>query len=223
MPDRVLGGAGLRARLRAVRGDAGLTLTELLVSMIVFAVAMVMITSATIIVMNTTGDARAQAQTVTELRQSVAVIDRQVRSGNVLYSPANEPALLSSCTADGTTGGSCMRILTQANGTEKCVQWQVLADPTDDGILRMRSWAPDWQTTGDLTGWSTVARGLRADAGAPFTLLGASTPYKERALKLRVVGIDGRSGKDVTVESTLTGRNTSYGYDAGQCTPVPPE
>lgn len=215
-------------RIRRVRdlgrNDQGMTLTEMLVSMIVFAIAMAMITSATILVMRTTDDAQQSAQTVTELRQAVAVIDRQVRSGNVLFSPANEPGYVASCQAVGTNAGTCMRIFTQANGTEKCVQWQVLDDGSgrSRALLRMRSWALDWQTGGQVSDWKTVARDLRLGTTAPFTLLGASTPYKERALQLHVVGVDERSGREQAVDSTLTGRNTSYGYDSGQCTPVPP-
>jgi hypothetical protein len=87
----------------------------------------------------------------------------------------------------------------------------------------MRSWEIDWQTGGAVSSWAVAARDLRLSTTAPpFTLLGASTPYKERALQLHVIGVDGRNGKDVVVDTTLTGRNTSYGYDAGQCTPVPP-
>ncbi|KQS97205.1 PulJ/GspJ family protein [Cellulomonas sp. Leaf395] len=204
--------------------DSGMTLVEMLVSMIVFGIAMVMITSATILVMNMANDAQQSAQTVTELRQAVAVIDRQVRSGNVLFSPANE-TIPSSCQAYGTSAGSCMRIFTQSNGSEKCVQWQLLDDGsgTSTGTLRMRSWALDYLTSGDITPWSVVARDLRTSSTtAPFTLLGASTPYKERALQLHIVGIDERNGKEQAVDTTLTGRNTSYGYDSGQCTPVPP-
>ncbi|MDC7120797.1 type II secretion system GspH family protein [Cellulomonas fimi] len=213
-----------RLRARDAR-DAGMTLVEMLVSMIVFGLAMVMVASATILVMRTTDEARQSAATVTELRQAVAVIDRQVRSGNVLFSPANEPGFVASCQAVGSNAGTCMRIFTQSNGNEKCVQWQILDDGSGTGLaeLRMRSWAVDWQLGGAVSDWSTVARDLRlTTAPAPFTLLGAATPYKERALQLHVVGVDERSGKDVPVDTTLTGRNTSYGYDSGQCTPVPP-
>ncbi|AEE46129.1 PulJ/GspJ family protein [Cellulomonas fimi] len=219
----------MRDVLRQVRDprtrEEGMTLTEMLVSMIVFAIAMVMVASAAILVMRTTDEARQSAATVTELRQAVAVIDRQVRSGNVLFSPANEPGFVASCQAVGSNAGTCMRIFTQSNGDEKCVQWQVVDDGTGAGlaILRMRSWEVDWQTGGVVSAWSTVARDLRLTSSAPpFTLLGAATPYKERALQLHVVAVDERSGKDVAVDSTLTGRNTSYGYDSGQCTPVPP-
>lgn len=57
---------------------------------------------------------------------------------------------------------------------------------------------------------------------APFTLLGASTPYNERSLRVHLQTLDKRRDEPISITSTLTGRNTSYGYDSGECLPVPP-
>jgi hypothetical protein len=159
-----------------------------------------------------------------QLRLAIAQIDRQVRSGNVLFSPALE-ATPSSCTGDAATNsGTCMRVFTQSNGDEKCVQWQIIVDPTDptSRVLRTRSWASNWQTSGNLTPWSTVARGLRLSSLNPFTLQGASTPYKERLLDVRLEAYDTRRKTSIVEQSSMSGRNTSYGYASSQCDPVPP-
>lgn len=213
----------VKNRLRG-RDEQGFTLIELLVVMIVLGLAIAIVFSTLIKTQRLTRDIASTADSASEARAALADIDRQVRSGNVLYSPANEPAELASCTASGTNAGSCMRVYTQANGAERCVQWQVIADGAHPGsnLLRTRSWSPDWQTDGLFTSWKTVARGLSPIAStAPFTLVTTSN-YASRLLDIRIEAVDKRRGTGTTViSSSLAGRNTNYGYDPGQCRPEP--
>lgn len=215
----------LRARCSAVRDeDRGFTLVELLIAMTVFGVAMTMVYQAMIRVQTYTRDTQGSADANSELRQAVAQIDRQVRSGNVLYSPANETSP-ATCTASGTDAGTCMRVYTQANGLERCVQWQVMNDSAAPGtqLLRSRSWSPNWVTDGNFTGWVTQARGLfGTPSAAPFTLQGAATSYSSRYLTVRFEAKDQRRPKASVITSSLAGRNTNYGYDGGLCSPAPP-
>jgi prepilin-type N-terminal cleavage/methylation domain-containing protein len=215
----------LLTRTRDEREDEGFTLIETLVAMIVFAIAIAMVTTAMIKVQKYTANVQGSADANFELRQAVAIIDRQVRSGNVLYSPANETTP-STCTASGTSAGTCMRVYTQANGAQRCVQWQVIADPARPGTqkLRSRSWSPDWQTDGAYTGWETDARNLiAAPSTAPFTLQGAVNAYSQRYLVIRFEAKDPRRGNaPAVITDALAGRNTNYGYDSGLCSPAPP-
>jgi prepilin-type N-terminal cleavage/methylation domain-containing protein len=221
-------------RARARDDDRGLTLTELLVAMAIFSGAVALAFSAVITIMRMSTEAQRSADAAAELRVAIAQIDRQVRSGNVLFSPANETT--TGCSAVGAFAGTCMRIYTQSNGEQRCVQWQVVEDDSPDAtegtyVLRSRSWDPDWASgTGEVTEWGVVARGLHYEHGtteAPFTLsaaLDVGTPvtaYGERMLVLHLESLDTRSGKAVAIESSITGRNTSYGYSGGQCSPVP--
>ncbi|CAN5115635.1 hypothetical protein BH11ACT1_BH11ACT1_13700 [soil metagenome] len=220
-------------RARADRdGDRGTTLIELLVSMGIFSLCMTVVFGAVILVMRKSLDVQKSADAASELRLALAQIDRQVRSGNVLFSPADEASYVGTCVGDAATNsGTCMRIFTQSNGSEKCVQWQLIDDAAHPGtlLLRTRSWATTWVTTGDLTGWATVARGLTltpsvtpGETNNPFKLEGATTPYKERLLDVRLESLDKRRGTSVVIKSSLSGRNTSYGYSSAQCIPVPP-
>lgn len=215
--------------------DAGMTLTELLVSMVIFTIAIAMVFSAVILTMQWSRDTQQTADANTELRQALAQIDRQVRSGNVLFSPAEEPSHLATCYTIGAASdqaGSCMRIFTQSNGDEKCVQWQIVEDlaaGVGTHLLQTRSWEREWQTSGVVSGWRTVARDLVFDpAGpvdqAPFTLLGTNNanPYGDRSLLVNLQVMDERRDVPISITATLTGRNTSYGYDNGECIPVPP-
>lgn len=211
-------------RIESMRGaasDRGMTLVELLVAMIVFSLCMTVAFGAVILVVQKMNDVQQSADAVAELRIAVAQMDRQVRSGNVLFSPAGETT--TGCTGDvAANSGTCMRIFTQANGPQKCVQWQVKSDPaaTDPAamLLQTRSWNIDGS---NVSTWSTVARDLRLGAANPFALEGASTPYKERLLNVSLEAFDERRGETIEVSTSLSGRNTSYGYNASQCTPVP--
>jgi len=215
----------LLIRKRDRQDDGGFTLTETLVALIVFSIAIAMVYTALIKVQKYTVDVQGSADANFELRQALAVIDRQVRSGNVLYSPANETSP-SSCTAVGTSAGTCMRVYTQANGAQRCVQWQVIADPSRPAtqMLRSRSWSPDWQTDGSYSTWQTDARNLiAAPSGPPFTLQGAVNAYSQRYLVVRFEAKDPRRGnKPAVITDALAGRNTNYGYDSGLCSPAPP-
>lgn len=205
--------------------DRGTTLIELLVTMMVFSIAMAMVYGAVLAVQQTARDLDGTSEAVSQVRAGLAQIDRQVRSGNVLYKPGDEPALLSSCTAVTPLSGTCMRVYTQANGAERCVQWQVLPDAAHPGthVLRSRSWSTDWQLGGEVSSWRPVASGLVVPPGtAPFTLQGGSTAYQSRLLDVRLEAEDPRRDETVVLTSSLSGRNTNYGYDPGLCSPVPP-
>lgn len=223
MTDR--SGRPLLRWLRRVRGDAGLTLTELLTTMIVFSLAMAVVFPAVILVQRKVNDLEDTASSVGEVRLALATIDRQARSGNVLYSPAAEAT--TGCSGDtATNSGSCMRIYTQANGLQRCVQWQVLADGSGNAVLRSRSWAEDWTTTGVVSDWSVIARDLEVPDAAtpatlPFRLQGADTVYDSRLLDVRLAAVDERRGTPTVLQGSLSGRNTNYGYDPGVCSPVP--
>lgn len=222
----------MRSRIVAFRqGDratAGTTLVELLVAMAVFGIAMVMITTSAIAVQRVTKDSEAAADAVFQTRQALATIDKQVRSGNVLFSPSEEGSYVASCQNLGDNQGSCMRIFTQANGAQKCVQWQVVSDGAGAYQLEMRSWAPSWTLSGEVTGWSIIARGLAAPSSTniPFTLdtgdaSGPEGRYGQRLLRIHMVAVNAASGRDVALDASLSGRNTTYGYSQSECVPVP--
>lgn len=209
-----------RPRADRPRDDAGLTLIELLVAMSLFMGVIAGVYGVLISVQRQGSDIAGREETVGNARIGLAQMDRQIRSGNVLYSPINE-TVPTSCQAGTTAGvdaGPCMRVYTQANGVERCVQWQVDASA---GVLRSRSWSATWQTDGLVTGWAVVARGMQP--GSVFTLQGGSTAYGSRLVDILLLVRDPRSkGAAQDVQTSLSGRNTLYGYDPGVCNPVPP-
>ena len=198
----------LARRLRAT-DDSGVTLVELLVSMTIFSVIISIIYGVLISVQKQTADTVKRADAVDQVRLGLSEIDRQVRSGNVLYNPIFETLPMS------------MRVYTQANGLQRCVQWQIAS-----GVLRTRSWSTTWQTDppGAVSAWRTIARNVvNTSSDTPFVLSGAGvTAYGSRLVDVRILVKDATAGgRPTEVVSSLSGRNTLYGFDPGVCDPVP--
>jgi hypothetical protein len=196
--------------------------------MAIFSFVMVLTLSVLIDVQKDTQRVVQRDDAITQLRQGMAQIDREVRSGNVLYSPVNEVGLTPGCSGSGTLpAGDCMRVYTQSNANQKCVQWQLQPDATRPGTsrLRTRSWSPTWSLDGQVTPFRTVATGLlnrKVDGEWPFRLE-ASSATSQRVLKLSLLtSTEGASARTTAIESSISGRNTHYGRDLNICTPVPP-
>lgn len=179
----------------------------------------------------------ATADDVGQVRLALEQMERQITSGNVLYSPANEaPNGLT-----GTTGcygftfsstppapaepnaGNCMRVFTQANGLNKCVQWRIT-----NKKLETRSWAPPWDQVSPVD-WHIVAQNVKNGDDSDttvqppaFQLQGSSTSYGSRLVDVVFQVESAHATTVTTVQSAISGRNTEYGYDPGTCTPVPP-
>ena len=193
----------VRSRLCGSAGDEGLTLVELLVTMLILSLVTAAAYSVLITVSKQSQDISGRQETVGQARLALEQLDRQIRSGNVLYDPQYEALPMS------------MRVYTQANGQERCVQWQVTG-----GVLRSRSWSTTWQTDGLVTSWGIVARGIQ-NTTSPFTLDNASA-YGARLINISLLVKDPAAGGNTqNVQDSLSGRNTEYGYDTGVCTPLP--
>lgn len=207
--------------LRRQGRQDGLTLIEMLVTMIIFSLAVGLLFQAVIKVQKYTSANQNTSDTSGQLRLALDQIDRQVRSGNVLGNPANETS--ASCIAGGA--GTCVRVYTQANGSLRCVQWQVTTAGAAAGtrILQSRNWSPTWQTdpnpSASVTPWVVQARGLApTQAINPFTISASSAGV----LQVRLEAVDPRRpGSRVPITSSLFGRNTNYGYTSNECTPAP--
>ncbi len=178
-----------------------------------------------------TSDTRSQ--TNDQARLAVEQIDRQVRSGNVLYDPSNEGSNAGT-NPDGSAipAGFSMRIYTQANGVERCVQWRVL----NTQVLQKRAWSQAWRDDGQVSGWRTVATGIvNSTLQKPFSLdsavaFGGPGPSPSPGVQnnSRLVNIDiianvnSNHGSNVEYTNSAEGRNTQYfAPNSGLCTDIP--
>lgn len=188
------------------RSESGLTLVELLVVVSIFGILLSGVYGVLIIVQRQTADISTRADAVDQARLALDQIDRQVRSGNVLIDPV----------VDQSAWPLSMRVYTQANGDQRCVQWQLY-----QGQLRTRSWSSAGLSYSTVSSWAVIARRLvNSSTDVPFALQGATTPYGSRLIDVRL--LVGTSGQPVEVQSSLSGRNTEYGYDPNVCNPIPP-
>src|SRR3954468_21296743 len=139
---------------RRLRDERGMTLVELVVSMMVLGIAMLIFSTTLMTIQTGVVKQDHLSRSNDQARLALEQLDRQMRSGNVLYDPASE--------GTATTGAGAgynnymVRIYTQTNADTlgyTCVQWRI----TTSNQLQTRSWPPE--DTADVTSWRTVADG----------------------------------------------------------------
>ncbi|MGH2650682.1 MAG: PulJ/GspJ family protein, partial [Actinomycetota bacterium] len=122
-----------------------MTLAEMMVTLMILGIALSIFLSVLASVQR--GVVRQEQHSLRndQARLAIEALDREIRSGNVLYDPASESPPYYS-----------LRIYTQANaptrGSAMCVQWLLEGEK-----LQTRRWVPYASTA---TVWRTVAEGI---------------------------------------------------------------
>ncbi len=157
--------------------------------------------------------ANGRGQTNDQVQLAVQQIDRQVRSGNVLYPPDQE----GTNAGTGIPAGFSMRIYTQANGLEKCVQWRVAS-----GKLQSRSWTPTWRLDNQVSGWQTVAEHIVNTSSKPPFALDSAAAFGGRLINVDVIAnVNSNTGSNVEGQASIAGRNQQYAFDQSVCADIP--
>jgi len=151
-------------------------------------------------------------------------VDRQIRSGNVLYDPASEGSNAGT-NPDSTAipAGFSLRIYTQGNGLERCVQWRLL----NTNVLQRRSWTQSWRVDGQVSSWATVASGIVNPSNQPPFALDSSAGFggagNSRLVNVDLLANDNTSkGATAEVQLSVSGRNTEYfPTNSGLCGDIP--
>ncbi len=211
----------MRARTIRWGSEEGMTLVELLVAMFILGIVALVFTSTLSSVQRRVVDQERLSSTLDQARLAIQQLDREIRSGNVLYDPALENNGRSSC--DGCLPGYTLRVYTQSNAPTRggylCALWQVDAE---DRLL-VRYWPPS--NPAGATAWRVVATGIvnRALSEPAFTL--EADPLKGgRTVNVSLAvneDLANRPGQTVRIQASLTGRNTSYDYPVNVCAQVP--
>jgi len=151
-----------------------------------------------------------------EVRAAVEQMDREIRSGNVLYDPAEETPIGHQFYT--------LRIYTQANATTRtpplqCVQWRILGQR-----LNRRAWPAGHPE--DETGWRTIAENVvNRELGVHAFTLDPDPAKGGRVINV-VLLVDedttDTTTSPVRVQTALNGRNTTYNYATNVCDPSPP-
>ncbi len=197
--------------IRSIRAEAGISLVELLVTMVIAGVVGTTAVLGVTAIMRYQNAVEARTQAQQQAQLAVDQIASQVRSGNVLYQPV------------ATTTDWSLLLYTQANGDQKCVEWDFVKSSK---VLKSRSWVPTWNDNGfidpgEVTDWRTVAsnlvNGTLSPQVAPF-VVPPDAPFGERLLTVELrVGVDDNVPGGLPVSTSVTGRNTQYNYDTDLC------
>jgi prepilin-type N-terminal cleavage/methylation domain-containing protein len=211
-----------------MQSERGMTLVEVLVAMSIMSIVLLVFTSVLTSVQRAVARQDSLSQTLDQSRLAMQQLDREMRSGNVLYDPALEnaapgvPGRIPSCT--GCVPGYTLRVYTQTNadtrGTYRCVLWKI-----DNQQLMTRWWPP--LEPSNASGWRIVATGIvnRTLSESAFSLDPDSLTGGRTLNVLYAVNSDltHRSTQTARIQASLTGRNTSYGYPANVCQQTPSE
>jgi len=211
-----------RSVWRRVRPDCGMTVAELTIAMGLFAIVVTAVVSVMNVAQSNLQKEISRAQSNDQLRLAAQAIDREVRSGEVLYDPSQE-----NYSAGDVTPGMSMRIYTESNYTSRggqpwCVQWRI----TSGKELQQRRWVTNWSNLNDSSqyvGWRTVATGVtnRSEGIAAFTR--PSGVLNLINIRLRDNN-DSTKGTTVEVKQSISGRNTQGNQSTSICggaTPTP--
>ncbi len=196
-----------------------MTLAELLVTMMLLGIVVSTILAVLFSVQSAVGKQSDRSLSNDQVRLAVEDIDRQVRSGNLLYSPTN--------------GGMNVIVYTQANGNaqnpiSRCVQWKITSQQ-----LQSRYWPTSWRDDPDVlvSPWRIVADHIvnqapPANPGTPvpaFALDTSQSNFGNRILKIVILANqNANSGSTVEIDDSITARDTQYGFPSSVCSDVPP-
>ena len=224
---------GLLIRLRPrLRQEAGFTLVEVMITtMLMGLVAAVFLGVLDSVQRNALREdylSRANDQA----RLGIEALDREIRSGNVLYNPAQENPTYSTLPNTFT-----LRIYTQTNTPTRltilpgqpttgymCVLWTI----NSNNELVNRMWPPNEPDR--ATPWRVIATGIVnrvvSTPEAAFTL--HPDPYGiygGRTVDILLLvnqDLNSKPAQTVRIETSSTGRNTSYGFPQDVCADTPP-
>jgi prepilin-type N-terminal cleavage/methylation domain-containing protein len=202
----------MRRLIERLRTDeTGVTLVEVMVATVILGVVMLIFTGTLASVQRAVVRQDELSRTNDQARLALQQIDRQLRSGNVLYDPEfeeNDPYYSA-------------RIYTQTNSSYVCVQWKI----DDARQLLTRKWPPENPTA--VSEWRVVAEGIvNKELGVHAFELDPDPLKGDRVLKVSFlvnVDEDGTELQATDLQASFTGRNTSYGFPVSVCSPVPEE
>ncbi|MBV8161920.1 MAG: hypothetical protein JO265_13435 [Acidimicrobiia bacterium] len=213
-----------RPTRRLQRSPGGFSLVETMVGSALMLTILAMCFAFLVSMQNTMSREDSRALSNDQAALAAHDVDRQIRSGNVLYDPAQEGANAgTNPDASPIPAGFSLRIYTQANGLERCVQWRLL----NTQVLQQRSWSQSWRDDGQVSSWGTAATNIVNSSSQPPFALDTSAGFggsgNSRLVNIDLVANNNVSkGANAEVQLSVSGRNTEY-YPAnsGLCTDIP--
>ncbi len=219
--------AGVRWTARAGRSEQGMTLVELLVAMMILSIVMIVVSSVFASVEGAIVRQNNLNSTLDQGRLALQQLDRELRSGNVLYDPAKEgsglPGDPTLCT--GCAVGYTLRLYTQSNADTSsgyhCELWKIDSNQQ----LLARTWPPNDPNPPNVTSWRVIATGVvNRTVGTTAFALDPDATKGNRTLNV-TLKMNGDythyASQTATLQEALTGRDTSYGFPSNVCSSTP--
>ena len=189
-----------------------MTLVELAVAMGILSIAMVILFSTLTSVQTASVAEDVRSRTINQVRLAQQTIDRQVRSGNLLYPPSG--------------GGYTLLIYTQAYAlqdvasfgtTSRCALWTI----DSQNQLMYGYWEPNDPTP--TTTWQVVAEGVLNRVASPAVTAFVLDPTGRTMTVQFLINSNPTSAPNATqrLQTAVTGRNTSFGYPLAVCSTLP--
>ncbi len=191
---------------RRLRGDDGVSLVEVMVTLGLLGMVLVIFSSAMVAMFGAVHTAGRRSESNDAVRLAIQELDRQVRSGNVIHAPED--------------AGMSLRIYTQTNAPtaaeeNRCVQWRVL-----DERLQTRAWPHDNPAASST--WRIVAEHVYNQVRGHAAFEFDDDQFGQRTVRVSfVVNRDERAGSDSEISASLTGRNVQFGFPLTLCDTIP--
>jgi prepilin-type N-terminal cleavage/methylation domain-containing protein len=185
---------------RPVRGDAGLTLIEVMVGMALMSVVMVIATGSLTEIFHSVNQSDHTTAAQTQVTTAFARLDQEVRYARSISTPAV------------VDGDNYVEYLLSVNNVDTCVELRLR---TSTNQLQRRQWTKN-NAPPAPTPWTTLADVVTA--GAPFTTISADkvglTGFRFQRLRLTVSAVLGGGTGGGSATSGGTTRQTDVTFTA---------
>jgi type II secretory pathway component PulJ len=179
------------------QGEEGLTVIEVTVVTLLLGIVSVIFLNALVSVQNNMATQERRTKNNDQARQAMFSLDREIRSGNLIYNPATE-----------SIPNYQLVVYTQANATTRtppnqCVQWRI----DDNKRLVVRRWDP--ASLSSVSTWQIVAENVvnRVNSVPAFTL--SSSGNTVNVVLLTNTRHTPGAKETVRVASSITARNVT--------------
>jgi type II secretory pathway pseudopilin PulG len=204
----------------SLREEAGFTLVELMITMAMMVMVVVVFLSVFWNVNQGVATQRERSIANDQARLAIENLDREIRSGNVIYDPAveDEPGYGFRIYSQSNAPTRSSSIYTNAQGFT-CVEWAI----NDDEELVRRFWKPGTPTV--FADWRVLAENVvNKVPGIDQPAFTVDTVNAPRTVVITLM-VDTDTAETVSrpvrIQTSITGRNTTVGFPSTVCDPGP--
>jgi prepilin-type N-terminal cleavage/methylation domain-containing protein len=180
------------ARDRRPCDDAGFTLIETVVGMVVMSVFLALFTGSVVSMFGSSNHSQAVAHSAQEISNAFTKLDRQVRYASYVGEPGQDP-----------NDGGNWYVEFQNTNTNPATCYQLRVDQGSE-TLQQRSWSG----SGTPSGWQQLATGVLNGGGsgvdAPFVVTAATGTVTSAELTVHLVTGEGTGSNAAQSQSSMT-------------------